>query len=55
MKISWTPPNNFCGFVSSVILNEDKLNGSNCSLWFFLVKQVLFAGNVWGYVVGLEG
>ena len=40
--------------IFGVITNEDKLDGTNYSLWSFLVRNVLVAKGLWDYVSGDE-
>ena len=41
---------NVLGFLSQ----EDKLDGTNYSLWIFMRRNVLVAKNLWEYVMGDE-
>ena len=40
--------------IFGVLTQEDKLDGSNYSLWSFMVKNVLVAKGLWDYISGDE-
>ena len=41
-------------YIFGVLTQEDKLDGSNYSLWSFMVKNVLVAKGLWDYISGDE-
>jgi len=40
--------------VFGILAQEDKLDGTNYSLWSFMIKNLLVAKNLWNYVSGAE-
>ena len=42
------------GNVLGFLTQEDQLDGTNYSLWSFMVRNLLIAKNLWEYVMGDE-